>query len=145
MAKTAAPVITVTTAQPLNAAQTKEVLSLLARRAGNTAVEFQTDPSILGGIQVKIGGQNFDASLEGTLERLQLSQAACVVTTAVPLTDTQRTTLKAELQQKYGSIAVDEVVDPSVIGGIRVVIGSKEFDRTVAGRLKKLKNLSQKV
>lgn len=134
-----APVITVITAQALTASQVQQVKTLLHDRVGESTVIFQTDPDILGGIQVKIGEQRFDASLEGQLRRLQLTQDRCLVTTAVPLTASQRTELTKAITQKHGSMVIDEEVDPRVIGGIKIVIGSKEYDHTLAGRLAQLK------
>ncbi len=133
------PIITVITAQELTKEQTAQVKKLLTERAGQAKVVFKTDPNILGGITIKIGDQSFDASLEGQLQRLQLTQDRCVITSAVPLSSEQYKTLAAAITEKHGSIAIDEVVDPSVIGGIKIVIGSKEYDRTLAGRLNQLK------
>lgn len=131
-------IVTVTTAQALSSAQVNQVKKLLSERAGQAKVVFATDPSILGGIQIKIGDQRFDASLEGQLRRLQLTQDRCLITTAVPLTSEQYDRLSEAITRRHGTIAIDEVVDPTVIGGIKVVIGSQEFDRTIAGRLAKL-------
>lgn len=132
------PIITVVTAQKLSEKQTEQVKSLLHERAGQAKVVFSTDPDILGGIQIKIGEQRFDASLEGKLQRLQLTQDRCVITSAVPLSSAQYKLLAEAIAQKHGSIIIDEVVDPAVVGGVKIVIGSKEYDRTVAGRLRQL-------
>ena len=133
------PIITVITAQALTKEQTGKVKKLLDERAGQAKVVFSTDPAILGGIKIKIGDQRFDASLEGQLQRLQLTQDQCVITSAVPLSTAQYKILSDAVTEKYGSIGIEEVVDPSVIGGIKIVIGSKEYDRTIAGRLNQLK------
>lgn len=137
------PIITVITAQALNAQQVSQVKKLLSERAGQAKVVFSTDPDILGGIQIKIGEQRFDASLEGQLRRLQLTADRCVITTAVPLSAGQYKTVSEAIAEKHGSIAIDEVVDPDVIGGIKIVIGSKEYDRTIAGRLAQLHKQTQ--
>ncbi len=140
MAKTNAhqPVITVTSAQTLTKEQVAQVKKILSERAGKAEVVFAIDTTILGGIQIAIGDQKFDASLDGQLRRLQLSQDRCVITTAIPLTADQRQKLSTAIAQKHGSISIDEVVDPAVVGGIKIVIGSKEYDRTIAGRLSQL-------
>lgn len=137
------PIITVITAQELSKAQTEKVKKLLSERAGQVKVAFTTDPSILGGIKVKIGDQRFDASLEGQLERLELTQDRCVITSAIPLTTQQYKALSDAITEKHGSIGIDEVVDPAVIGGLKIVIGAREYDRTIAGRLAKLRNQAQ--
>ena len=62
----------VTVARPLTPAETDDI----ARRIGSmtgTTVEVKTvvDPSILGGVVVRIGDRLFDASVSGRLERLR--------------------------------------------------------------------------
>lgn len=141
--KTTLPIISVITAQALSNSQTSQVKKILSERVGEAEVQFKTDAKILGGVQVRLGDQQFDASLEGQLQRLQLSQDRCVITTAIPLTSTQRTKLTQAIIEKHGSVTIEEVVDPKVIGGIRIVIGSKEYDRTVAGRLHQLQQQAQ--
>lgn len=132
------PVITVITARSLTKTQTAQVKKLLEVRVGQAWVVFKVDPDILGGIQIKIGDQHFDASLDGQLRRLQLSQDRCLITTAIPLSAPQYKKLTKAIAEKYGSIGIDEVVDPTIIGGIKLIIGSTEYDQTIAGRLTKL-------
>jgi F0F1-type ATP synthase delta subunit len=132
------PIITVSTAQPLTASQVAQVKKILEERAGQAKIVFSTDPSILGGVKVKIGDQQFDATLEGQLERLQLTRDHCTVTTAVPLTAAQYKKLATAISDKFGSIVIDELVDPSVIGGIKIVVASKEYDHTIKAKLDQL-------
>jgi F-type H+-transporting ATPase subunit delta len=55
---------------------------------------------------------------------------------AKPLSDGDRERLQKALSQQYGrDIHINEVVDDSVIGGLRVEIGDDVIDGTVAGRL----------
>jgi F-type H+-transporting ATPase subunit delta len=50
-------------------------------------------------------------------------------------------TLKASLTQKYGAgLDFQFFVDPSLIGGLRIQIGSDVFDGTVKTRLAALEN-----
>jgi F-type H+-transporting ATPase subunit delta len=52
------------------------------------------------------------------------------------LSDTERERLGKALSEQYGrEIHLNEIVDPSVIGGVRVEIGDDVFDATVASRL----------
>jgi len=133
------PTITITTASKLTTAQQKQAETLVATRAGKANLVFQEDPTVLGGIKVSIGGQTFDATLEGKLKELAISAQACQVITAVALTAPQRKTLTDAIHKTYGSVSIIESVDQDVIGGIKVIVGSKEFDHTIAGKLARLK------
>jgi F-type H+-transporting ATPase subunit delta len=64
----------VTTARPLNDDQVAQLKQQLRARAGrDVAIEAQVDPSILGGIVVKLGSQMIDASIRTKLNRLALA------------------------------------------------------------------------
>jgi F-type H+-transporting ATPase subunit delta len=66
--ETAADVIT---ARPLSDDQIDQLKKQLRTRAGrDVAIEAQVDPSILGGIVVKLGSQMIDASIRTKLNRL---------------------------------------------------------------------------
>lgn len=65
---------------------------------------------------------------------------AAEVVTAVPLSDAQRQALQAALRQALGKdpdIAVR--VDPAILGGLKVRVGSRLFDASVKSRLDQLK------
>ena len=62
------------------------------------------------------------------------------VTTAVPLTDDQIKRLIATYSAKLNRpVHINSVVDPSVIGGMRVQYGSEVSDHTVVAQLQRLK------
>lgn len=61
------------------------------------------------------------------------------VTTAVPLTDAQLTRLGKGLANEGRRIRFDTIVDPSVLGGVRVQIGDDVIDGSVASRLSSLR------
>lgn len=87
-------------------------------------------------------GRRFDRTIEEFLdvaaERRQ--QLTAVVTTAVDLTQEQRTRLAAALQQIYSKpVQLQIVHDEDVIGGIRVQIGDEVVDGTVLRRLDEAK------
>lgn len=87
-------------------------------------------------------GRRFDRTLEAYLdiaaERRQ--QLTAVVTTAVDLTQEQRTRLAGALQQIYSKpVQLQIVHDEDVIGGIRVQIGDEVVDGTVLRRLDEAK------
>jgi len=63
-------------------------------------------------------------------------QGVATVRVARPLSDTDRERLVAALRRQYDrDIHLNEVVDPEVLGGIRVEIGDDVIDGTVANRL----------
>jgi len=62
------------------------------------------------------------------------------VTTAFPITEK----LEAEVISKAkkitsGSLIIENIVDPSIIGGFIIRIGDKQYNASVANRLKRLK------
>jgi F-type H+-transporting ATPase subunit delta len=61
----------VVTARPLNDDQLAALKAQLRTRAGrDVAIDAQVDPNILGGIVVKLGSQQIDASIRTKLNRL---------------------------------------------------------------------------
>lgn len=64
----------VTAAQPLDPEQTAALEDALRRVVGGkVAVDLTVDPSLLGGLVVKIGSRLFDSSVRTKLQRLQLA------------------------------------------------------------------------
>ncbi len=62
------------------------------------------------------------------------------VASAHPLTDTQRAQLAARLAEAgYGRVTIRESVDPSLLGGLVVKIGSKLYDTSLKSRLQRLR------
>jgi F-type H+-transporting ATPase subunit delta len=69
----------------------------------------------------------------------QHAQAIATVTVAAPLSDEQVERLRSGLAKKYGASRVNQVVDASIIGGMRISIGDVVIDDSVATRVKELK------
>lgn len=83
-------------------------------------------------------GRRFVATLlhlcDEVAERNQ--RGVATVKTAAPLSTTQRDRLAALLERAYGhAVQVREVIDPEVIGGLRVEVGPEVVDATVLSRL----------
>lgn len=58
-------------AQPLSADQQQGVAQALANATGRSVIlDVQTDPALLGGLKIKVGGMELDASVAGQLDRL---------------------------------------------------------------------------
>lgn len=68
------------------------------------------------------------------------------ITSAVPLTDKQTEELKATLKAKTGKdISLNPHVDPSLLGGLIVKIGSRMIDNSVRTKLNNLKMAMKEV
>jgi F-type H+-transporting ATPase subunit delta len=61
-----------------------------------------------------------------------------IITTAVPLSESQLKKLSAALKKKDAHLEIEEVVDASVVGGLVVRIGSQEFDGSLRNKLQQL-------
>lgn len=73
------------------------------------------------------------------LQRTARGEEALTVTSARPLPDAELKTLVASLERSFGKkFDVTRVVDPRTIGGVRVLMGDRRIDGTVAGRLENL-------
>ena len=139
MAKTALPIITITTATPLAAEQLKTIRELITAKVGPAEYSEVVDAAVLGGLKLTLGSQEFDATISGKLEKMESLLPEARVTTAVELTAAQRTTLITALEAKYGSVKLIESVDPSVLGGLKLLVGSTEIDSTIQGKVLRLK------
>ncbi len=83
-----------------------------------------------------------ERSLEGELEHIaelaaeRQQQRVAVVRVAMPLSDEHRDRLRRALSEQVGApVQLHVVVEPELVGGIKVEIGDEVVDGTVAGRL----------
>jgi F-type H+-transporting ATPase subunit delta len=88
------------------------------------------------------GGRGFEASLTRLIEltAAKRDRQVAYVTVAKPLTDGEEQALASKLSELYTrpvSLKVD--VDPSVIGGVSVKVGSDLYDGTILRRLNEAK------
>jgi F-type H+-transporting ATPase subunit delta len=69
----------------------------------------------------------------------QADLTVATVTVAVPLSDGQLDRLRKGLASRYGDLRINQIVDPAIVGGVRVAVGGEVIDDTVATRLKELR------
>ncbi len=83
-------------------------------------------------------GRRFDRIIEDYLKIIatRRQQLSATVVTAIELSAAQRVRLSSALQRIYGkAVHLNVVVDPQVIGGIRVEVGDEVVDGTVLRKL----------
>jgi F-type H+-transporting ATPase subunit delta len=82
--------------------------------------------------------RTFAHTIEGfvDLAAAQKNRVVATVWVAEPLTDQQRDRLRAALSTQAGrEVVLQEIVDPNVVGGVRVELGDDVVEGTVAARL----------
>ncbi|AEV33343.1 ATP synthase F1 subunit delta [Owenweeksia hongkongensis] len=63
-----------------------------------------------------------------------------VVTSAVELSEAQRNDIREKLKGITGnSIEITEMIDPSIIGGVKIRVGDKQYNGSIAYQLDQLK------
>ena len=73
------------------------------------------------------------------LVKLDLERRSARVESAVPASEALQASVKANLATRYGQgLNVTFTVNPSLIGGLRVKVGSDVFDGSVKARLAEL-------
>jgi F-type H+-transporting ATPase subunit b len=74
------------------------------------------------------------------LSGTELSGSTAEITSALPLTDSEQTSVKQDVLSKIGDQAtVAFRVDPSILGGLIIRVGDKVIDNSVAGQLDELR------
>ncbi len=64
-----------------------------------------------------------------------------VVYVATPLTDEQRNKLRAKAQTKLGcEVVIEERIDPSLIGGLRLEINGRVYDSSIKYHLERMRD-----
>ena len=73
------------------------------------------------------------------LVKLDLDRRAAVVESAVPASPALETAVRDQLSRRYGQgLSIRFETNPSLVGGLRVRVGSDIYDGSVAGRLEQL-------
>src|SRR5215213_7920887 len=88
--------------------------------------------------------RTFAQTIEGyvTLAAAQKNRVVATVRVAKPLSSDQRNRVVAALTKQIGrQVAIQEVIDPDILGGVRVELGDEVFEGTVSGRLEAARRL----
>ncbi|MGH6866069.1 MAG: F0F1 ATP synthase subunit delta [Methyloceanibacter sp.] len=81
-----------------------------------------------------------------TMLATQRGEMSATVTAASKLTEAQVTALKQALKAALGKdVMLDQKVDPSVIGGLTVKVGSRMIDTSIRAKLNSLKHTMKEV
>ena len=73
-------------------------------------------------------------------------ETSATVTAATKLTDAQVTALTQALKAALGKdVILDQIVDPSLIGGLMVKVGSRMIDTSIRSKLNSLKHAMKEV
>jgi F-type H+-transporting ATPase subunit delta len=79
------------------------------------------------------------AAAFGALLAARRGQQVADVVSAHPLSDTQRTQIAARLTEAgYSGVKLAEHVDPTILGGLIVRIGSRLYDNSIKSKLQRL-------
>jgi F-type H+-transporting ATPase subunit delta len=87
----------------------------------------------------RLGNLPAVAAAFGALLAARRGQQSAEVTSAHPLTDTQRAQIAARLTEAgYSNVKLIERVDNSILGGLIVRIGSRLYDNSIKSKLQRL-------
>ncbi|MCP9816193.1 F0F1 ATP synthase subunit delta [Synechococcus sp. GreenBA-s] len=130
----------------LRSALASPVLEVDAKKAALIKLfDGQVTPSFLNLLKLLADRQRIgilDAVLERLLElyREQNNIALATVTSATALTEQQQSDLRSKVQAVAGTdkLEINLLVDPALIGGFVVTVGSKVIDASLAGQVRRL-------
>ena len=113
-----------------------------ARKAGlvDTIFGDKVAPATLALLRQAAAGRtgSFDAVLERFADEVaaRRSRTLAEVRSAAALSDAELERSRAALSAKYGrTVHINTIVDPTIVGGLKVSIGDDVIDGTIVGRL----------
>jgi F-type H+-transporting ATPase subunit b len=74
------------------------------------------------------------------MEDTKVNGLSAEVTSALPLTQAEQETVKADLLARSGAQAVVFRIDPAILGGLVIKVGDKVVDGSVSGKLEGLRS-----
>ncbi|MCX7967785.1 MAG: ATP synthase F1 subunit delta [Armatimonadetes bacterium] len=92
--------------------------------------------------------ESFDhiAKVFSDIVREYRGEVVAEVTSAVPLTDSERAMTIQRLQEITGKkVLLSEKVDPSIVGGMRIIVGDKLLDLSLKGHLERIRERLRQV
>lgn len=106
----------------------------------------KANPFVVNTLQVLLDRKRIDETVAVATEFEILSNEAQGIADAKvfstrPLTDDERTAISTAFAHKVGkqSLRIENVIDPSILGGIRLQIGNRIFDSSISAKLDRLK------
>lgn len=122
----------------------------LAEIIGKQTLNVKSVDDLKAAIAGYLLEENMSDELESLMRDVQAYRAAqgyveATIVSAHPLTDTVRGDVNDLIMQEYPAakhVTMNETVDPSVVGGLRIELAGEELDLTVKGKLNAFKRLT---
>jgi F-type H+-transporting ATPase subunit delta len=122
----------------------KEALRLAKKIFAASLKDGQLDESVVRKVVAKLSETRPRGFLEVAdaywrLVRLEVERNRAIVQSAVALDEPTKAGLVTDLKKKYGpQITTEFSVDPALIGGVKIRVGSDVWDGSVKNRLERL-------
>lgn len=122
----------------------KEALRIAKKIFAASMKDGRLDESAVRKVVAKLSesrprGYQQVADAYGRLVRLEVERNRAVVQSAVALDEATRARVVADLRKKYGpQISPEFTVDPALLGGMKIRVGSDVWDGSVKDRLERL-------
>jgi len=122
----------------------KEALRLAKKIFAASLKDGQLDESVVRKVVAKLSETRPRGFLEVAdaywrLVRLEVEKNRAIVQSAVALDEPTKADLVTDLKKKYGpQITTEFSVDPALLGGVKIRVGSDVWDGSVKNRLERL-------
>ena len=122
----------------------KEALRLATKIFAASLKDGQLDESVVRKVVAKLSETRPRGFLEVAdaywrLVRLEVEKNRAIVQSAVALDEPTKAGLVTDLKKKYGpQITTEFSVDPALLGGVKIRVGSDVWDGSVKNRLERL-------
>ena len=122
----------------------------LAEIIGKQTLTTESTEDLKAAIASYLLEENLSDELESLMRDVLAYRAAqgfieATIISAHPLTDMVRGDVKDLIKQEYPAakhVTINELVDPEVVGGLRIELAGEELDLTVKGKLNTFKRLT---